>query len=228
MRPISYNNEQNGHYKMTPPSAAASDKTGRTASYFRHNALIERTIAVLALLLFGGAALAAAPVASNVSIDSAGLPINVGVQLTGSYDYNDGDGNAELGTTYQWYRNGAPILFANGQTYTLVNTDLGALIVFEVTPRDGTAEVGSPAPSSAVGPVGANEAPVASAVSISGTNTLGSTLNGSYSYSDAEGDAEGTPVLQWLRDGAPIPLANGSSYTCLLYTSDAADDSVYV
>ena len=48
---------------------------------------------------------------------------------------------------------------------------------------------------------------------ITGSNTIGSLLNGSYSYSDAEGDAEGGTTLQWLRDGAAIPSANGSSYT---------------
>ena len=169
-------------------------------------------LSLLVLLLASSAAYAVPPVASNVSI--SGTPVNVGVQLSGSYSYSDGDFNPESGTTFQWYRGGLPIGGATGENYTLAVADIGAQIIFEVTPRDGTADSpGVAVPSTAVGPVGANEAPVAGSVSISGTNTLGSTLNGSYSYSDAEGDAQGTPTLQWLRNGAAIPLANSSSYT---------------
>lgn len=47
-------------------------------------------------------------------------------------------------------------------------------------------------------------APVASSVGISGTVTVGETLTGTYAYSDADSDPEGTSAYQWFRDGSPI------------------------
>jgi hypothetical protein len=60
--------------------------------------------------------------------------------------------------------------------------------------------------------VGANQPPVASDVTITGTATLGSLLTGSYTYSDAELDEEGATTFRWLRDGSPISLAIGTTY----------------
>ena len=60
--------------------------------------------------------------------------------------------------------------------------------------------------------VTANSAPTATGVNITGTPNVGQVLAGSYTYSDAEGDLEGTSTFRWLRDGAPISGATGNAY----------------
>ncbi len=66
----------------------------------------------------------------------------------------------------------------------------------------------------------ANTAPTASAVTISGNANVGQVLTGSYTYADAEGNAEGLSQYQWYRgsnsdgsDKAPIPGAIATHYT---------------
>ncbi|MCX6630380.1 MAG: hypothetical protein NTW28_22400, partial [Candidatus Solibacter sp.] len=66
-----------------------------------------------------------------------------------------------------------------------------------------------------------NAPPVASNLIITGTTAIGATVLGSYNYSDAENDAEGTSLFQWFRsdDGildagdTAIAGATNSSYT---------------
>ncbi|MBN2038193.1 MAG: hypothetical protein JW768_15740 [Chitinispirillaceae bacterium] len=50
-----------------------------------------------------------------------------------------------------------------------------------------------------------NSPPVASNVEISGAAEVGQTLSGSYMYSDAEGDPEGTSLFQWYRAESANP-----------------------
>src|SRR6266568_3746597 len=50
----------------------------------------------------------------------------------------------------------------------------------------------------------ANAAPVASAVSISGTAEYAQLLTGNYTYSDADGDLQGTSTFRWLRNGTTV------------------------
>jgi len=65
-----------------------------------------------------------------------------------------------------------------------------------------------------------NTPPVAQSVQCSGKARIGGVLSGSYVYSDAESDPEGSTLLQWLRDGAVISGANGFTYT--LISADSA------
>ncbi|MFQ5865527.1 MAG: immunoglobulin domain-containing protein, partial [bacterium] len=58
-----------------------------------------------------------------------------------------------------------------------------------------------------------NTAPVATNVTITGTPELGQVLTGNYTYSDAEGDPEGTSTFRWLRDDAAIAAATAQTYT---------------
>ncbi len=62
-----------------------------------------------------------------------------------------------------------------------------------------------------------NNAPTASSVTITDDNgdtaVVGDTLSGSYTYADAEDDAEGATTFRWLRDGIGISDATASSYT---------------
>ena len=152
------------------------------------------------------------PSASNVAI--AGTA-QVGKVLTGNYTYGDADADAEGASTYRWLREGVAIIGATARTYTLAAADEGTLIRFEVTPVAATgASPGAAVQSSAVGPIApANSAPVASSVSITGTPQVGQVLTGNYTYSDAEGDAEGSSTYRWIRAGAPISGATARTYT---------------
>lgn len=72
-----------------------------------------------------------------------------------------------------------------------------------------------------IGKPGLDNAPVASSVSITGTASIGMQLTGHYTYSDAEGDAEGTSTLRWLRNGVAIVGATATTYTLVEADSGA-------
>ena len=171
--------------------------------------------AVIGACFMTSTALAVPPTASSVSI--SGTP-EVSFTLSGSYVYSDLDGDAEGTSTFRWLRNGAPIAGATGQNYTLVGADVGAFIVFEVTPVALTGLpgefVGNPVQSGSVGPVApANTAPTATSVTATGPAEVGFQLSGGYTYNDADGDLEGASTFRWLRNGSPIGGATGQNYT---------------
>lgn len=62
----------------------------------------------------------------------------------------------------------------------------------------------------------ANAAPVASSVAVSGTPQVGQLLTGSYAYSDANSDPEGTSTFVWKRGSTPIGGATAVQYTPVL------------
>jgi hypothetical protein len=67
-----------------------------------------------------------------------------------------------------------------------------------------------------------NAVPVASKVTISGTARVGQQLTGLYTYSDADGDSEGSSFYRWLRNDSPI--AGATSITYLLVEEDNGTD----
>ncbi|MDO8835985.1 MAG: M12 family metallo-peptidase [Vicinamibacterales bacterium] len=69
------------------------------------------------------------------------------------------------------------------------------------------------------GGVGANSAPTATGVAITGSAIVGQTLTGSYTYADADGDLQGISTFRWLRGGSAISGATALTYT--LVTADA-------
>src|SRR5439155_266530 len=118
-------------------------------------------------------------------------------------------------STYRWLRNGTSVV-GTSSTYLVVLADLGNTITFEVTPVAATgASPGAAVQSAPVTIV--NSAPVASAVSISGTPKVGQTLTGNYTYSDADGDAQGVSTYRWLRNGTSVV---GTSSTYLVVLAD--------
>ncbi|MDX8392529.1 MAG: DUF4347 domain-containing protein, partial [Mariprofundaceae bacterium] len=127
-----------------------------------------------------------APTASAVSASGT---TTVGNTLTGSYTYNDVDGDSEGTSTFRWLRNNVAITGATISTYMLVAADSGTTIKFEVTPVAAAGATTGTAIASAGTSI--NSAPTASAVSASGTVTVGNTLTGSYTYNDVDGDSEG-------------------------------------
>ena len=80
------------------------------------------------------------------------------------------------------------------------------------------------------GTPGSNIAPSASNVSQSGTAQVGSTLTGSYLYSDPENDLQGTSTYKWYRadDASGTNEAAISGATSITYTLDAADETKYI
>ncbi|MCD1261193.1 hypothetical protein B5M42_020550 [Paenibacillus athensensis] len=101
----------------------------------------------------------AAPLASNVSISGA-LMLNI--TLTGHYDYYDEEGEAQSGTTFQWYTaddangtNKTAISGATTTTLTLKAAQFGKFIIFEVTPHAASGTTpGNAVSSLAYGTVG--------------------------------------------------------------------------
>jgi hypothetical protein len=61
-----------------------------------------------------------------------------------------------------------------------------------------------------------NVAPVATGVSFSGTAKINQLQTGTYTYSDTDGDLQGSSTFRWLRDGSPINGATSSTYTTVL------------
>ena len=76
--------------------------------------------------------------------------------------------------------------------------------------------------------VGNNAAPVASSVTISGTLEVGKILTGVYSYSDAEGDTEGTSLFRWFRADDAVGTNGGIIGTAKSYTLQSADATKYI
>ncbi|NPC43528.1 Ig-like domain repeat protein [Nocardioides sp. zg-1230] len=114
----------------------------------------------------------------------------------------------DVTTTYQWLRNGANISGATTSAYALTVTDLGKEISLRATGKKSgfqdSVVVSNVVVGSAGGALQATVPPV-----ITGTAASGSTLKvdpGTWSESSP------TFKYQWLRDGAPIPSATGSSY----------------
>lgn len=83
----------------------------------------------------------------------------VGETVTGFYNYSDQNGDAESGSTYQWYvaddNVGTGKMAISGSTqlsYTYMESDKGKYISFEVTPSDGNS-FGDSFEAEAVGPI---------------------------------------------------------------------------
>jgi hypothetical protein len=155
-----------------------------------------------------GVTVNSAPVASAVSITGS---TTVGSTLTGHYTYSDVNNDPEGTSTFRWLLDGNAINAATSKTYVVQSGDQGHTITFEVTAvaSSGT----SPGVAVASAGVTGNSVPVASSVSISGTPDVGSALTGTYTYSDADSDLEGTSTYRWLLDGSPIAGETGTTYT---------------
>jgi len=71
---------------------------------------------------------------------------------------------------------------------------------------------------------------VASSVAFTGTEQVGETLTRTYSYSDADGDSEGSSTTQWYRadDGSETNEAAISGATSSTYTLVSADEGKFI
>ncbi|MDX8391030.1 MAG: choice-of-anchor U domain-containing protein, partial [Mariprofundaceae bacterium] len=151
-----------------------------------------------------------APTASAVSASGT---VTVGNTLTGSYTYNDVDGDSEGTSTFRWLRNNVAITSATSSTYMLVAADSGTTIKFEVTPVAATGTTTGTAITSA-GTSILNSAPVFTGTpAITGTGSVGNTLSlTGTTTSDVDGNTVAL-TYQWRANGVNIAAAIAATYT---------------
>jgi hypothetical protein len=145
------------------------------------------------------------PVASNLLITPS-TPYTTD-NLIGGYTYYDANGDTESGSEVRWYKNGAlQSAYNDVKTIPASATSKGETWYFTVKPKDGLDfGVLQTSPSVTI----LNSPPVASGLSISPSSpkTIDN-LVGSYSYSDADGDAESGSEIRWYKNGALQPAYN--------------------
>jgi hypothetical protein len=153
------------------------------------------------------------PTASSVSISGS---TTRGSVLTGSFSFNDPDGDGQGTHIYRWLRDGVEISGADQTTYTLKVADVGSRIRFEVTPVSsaGYPTTGDPVQSSQTAVITdpGGTPPDAKDVCISGRRELGFELTGNYFY-ESSTYPEGTSVYMWYRGTTKITGANTKKYT---------------
>jgi hypothetical protein len=175
------------------------------------------------------------PNATNLNITGN---YTVGSALTANYTFSDAESNPDDASTFIWKRaddasgtNVMNIASATAQNYTLVAADMNKYLQFCITPGSSVgASPGNLKCSAWGGPVGANQAPTASAVSISGNAVQGQTLTGNYTYNDAEANPQGTSTFRWTRSddssGTNETVISGAS--AKTYVVAAADVGKYI
>ena len=163
-----------------------------------------------------------ATVAGPPNTAAAGAPTisgtpQVGEELTASTSgISDADGLDDASFAYQWMRAGADIGGATGATYTPVDADEGERLTVRVSFTDdaGNDESLTSAATDAVAAAPPTNTAAAGAPTISGTPQVGEALTASTSgISDADGLDTASFAYQWMRAGADIQGATGSSYT---------------
>lgn len=168
-----------------------------------------------------------APQASNVVVNGGATSSVVGATLSANYTYSDLDLNPEGASVYRWYRDSSIIPGATARNYTVMPADSGADLSFEVTPVDSSASRGIAVRSNVIRVN--NSAPVAQNVTLApltaGPPVVGSTLAGSYTYYDADGDAQATSSFRWLSNG--VVIAGAQSLNYILVSADAGKTIVF-
>ena len=175
------------------------------------------------------------PTANSVTITGTA---QIGSSLAGAYVYADPSGISEGTSTLRWVRNASNAGVSGGvnvattSNYTVANADLNMYLYYCVTPvRQGGLglagnEVCSTATAAVTSPV--VPVPIASALSISGSAQVGSTLTGNYTYADAGNSPEATSTFRWLRNTSSGVSGASSVATTRSYTAVDADAGNYL
>jgi len=138
------------------------------------------------------------PVASSLQLTPA-LP-KTDDNLVASYSYSDADSDAQSGSEIRWYKNNTlQTAYNNLLTVPASATTKGENWYYTVKPRDGT-DFGTLQTSSTV--TIQNTVPVASSLVLSPANPkTDDNLVASYSYSDADSDAQSGSEIRWYKGG---------------------------
>jgi hypothetical protein len=130
--------------------------------------------------------------------------------LTASYRYSDPDGDSQSGSTIRWFRNNnEDTSLRNSLTVPPSKLSKGQSWRFTIAPSDGTA-TGTTVNSTTV--TIRNSAPVATNPVITpAAPNAGEALTASYSYADADGDAQSGSELRWFKNGVEQTSLFGSA-----------------
>ncbi len=154
-----------------------------------------------------------APYATLVTVN--GTP-EFGNTLTGSYTYNDDDGDLQGVSIFRWYRDNVLRPGETGITYIITADDVGSRIHFEVVPVSAT---GYPDTGTAVAsaqtdvitdPTG--DRPAALDVCINGDRAPGSELRGRYTFTDPKFNEQNSRYY-WYRGSGMSLIGTGITYT---------------
>lgn len=146
------------------------------------------------------------------------LPVLSGTPQVGqSLGVDDGSwtGYPAPAFAYQWRNNGADIGGANASTYTLLAADYADSISCRVT---ATNSQGSASATSGAVVIAGTVPVISGAPTVSGTGAVGQTLT--VTPAGVTGIPSPARTYQWLRDGAEIAGANGTTY--VLVSVDAS------
>jgi len=167
-----------------------------------------------------------APTAENVRIEGAA---GTGEVLTGTFEYNDVNGDLPGEHEYVWFKSKNPdkgfeeITGANKSTYTLTEEDENCYIKFGVVPVSTVEPLKGDMVYSEV--FTGSFSPVANNLKIDGTVKPGETLTGSYEYFDENGDTEKGTEFLWVKDSDidgefSEALKNQNGKTCMITEED--------
>ncbi|MBW8323790.1 MAG: hypothetical protein K0M50_03405 [Prolixibacteraceae bacterium] len=189
--------------------------------------------------------LALTPVYANATLsgltDSKAKTGTTITAVKGTYSTTPTNITASEGTpTYQWYwgadASGSGKTAIAGQTAgthgvdkTLYGYTDGNFVAVGITPKTLGGASGTEVLSSWV-LVNTNLAPVASVVTQTGSLNVGAVLTGSYTYTDADSDPQGTSTFKWYRsdnsNGAGATEISGATNTT--YTLTSGDAGKYI
>lgn len=174
------------------------------------------------------------PSAVTIEVDDvARTPAELGITICGSPV-----GHSLLlsfaGGTGSGIPSGAKVEVKVSDAVTMFDTSSGnpnrfansnAMFLFGVDDADGNpVDVADPMPA-----VITNRRPVASGVSIAGNVEAGSTLTGSYTYSDAESNPESGTTFRWVRNAVSSGVAGSTAVgSAATYDTDVDDVGNYL
>jgi parallel beta-helix repeat protein len=140
------------------------------------------------------------PSASNAYITPE--EAQTGSDLEANYDYADLDGDLEVGSEIEWYRDGVHVSdWDNNFTIPSSETVKGQVWNFTIWPFDST-DFGEPVFSSTI--TIQNTKPMAEDLAINSNPSGEEELQASYRYSDVDSDSQQGFEIKWYRNGIHV------------------------